>query len=303
VLAVYVALMVLPLWATLTGRPVHWSADAFHLPPVNLFVMAIFGQMLVGALSGLEYIALLAGESEAPERTIGLSVIFASPIICAMFILGTSSVLAFQGLNKINFIAPIPQTLRWALGNEGLGSAVATAAILLVQMRLLGVTSYLFTGATRLPLATGWDHLIPDWFNRLHARWLTPVNAILFSSALICVLLVLGSTGVQVQEAFQVLTNASLTHYELAYMAMFAIPVIGARSLRLTLPGWLKWVSIVGFCATLFSFLISAYPFVDVVDPRAYAVKVLGTTLLSNALGFTFYKFRYSAKGTATGST
>jgi len=38
--------------------------------------------------------------------------------------------------------------------------------------------------------------------------------------------------------------------------------------------------------------LISAYPFVDVVDSRAYAAKILGTTLISNIIGYTFYRTR-----------
>jgi hypothetical protein len=71
---------------------------------------------------------------------------------------------------------------------------------------------------------------------------------------------------------------------------MFAIPLIGSTTLRNALPRWLRWTSITGLCATLCSFLISAYPFVDVVNPRAYAAKILGTTLLSNALGYLFYR-------------
>jgi hypothetical protein len=58
------------------------------------------------------------------------------------------------------------------------------------------------------------------------------------------------------------------------------------------MPWWFKWTSLVGFCATLFSLLISAYPFVDVVNPKVYAAKILGTTALSNLIGFTFYKLR-----------
>jgi glutamate:GABA antiporter len=58
------------------------------------------------------------------------------------------------------------------------------------------------------------------------------------------------------------------------------------------LPGWLKWTSTVGFCATTFSLLISAYPFVQVVDARAYAAKILGTLLLSNLVAVFFYKLR-----------
>ena len=248
--------------------------------------------MIFGALCGLEYVALLAEESKSPTRTIGLSVVFASPIICGMFILGTASVVSFQGTDKINFIAPIPQTLRWALGNQGIGSLFASGAILLLQLRILGVVSLLFTGATRLPMVAGWDRLIPPWFARQHRRWLTPVNAILFSALLVFGLMVLGSAGVGIQEGFQVLANASTSHYALTYLTMFAIPVIGSRTLRVKLPRWLKWVSLVGFCATFFSLLISAFPFVEVVNPQIYAVKVLGTALLSNIVGFTFYRVR-----------
>jgi amino acid transporter len=165
-------------------------------------------------------------------------------------------------------------------------------AILLLQLRLLGAASYIFTGATRLPMAVGWDHLLPEWFTRLHPRWKTPANSILCISGLVMMLLLLGSVGVHAQEAFQVLSNASLAHYELMYMAMFAIPLLGAGALRKSLPRWLKWVSMVGFGASLFSLLTSAYPFVDVVNPLGYAAKIAGTVVVSNAVAVAFYKLR-----------
>jgi glutamate:GABA antiporter len=62
--------------------------------------------------------------------------------------------------------------------------------------------------------------------------------------------------------------------------------------LRRTLPRWLKWTSVVGLGATLFSLLISAYPFVSVVNPLSYAEKIVGTLLLSNLVAITFYKMR-----------
>jgi hypothetical protein len=76
---------------------------------------------------------------------------------------------------------------------------------------------------------------------------------------------------------------------------MFAIPLAGAATLRRSLPSWLKWTSSVGFLATLFSLLISVFPFVDVVDARAYALKIAGTTVLSNLVGFCFYRLRNKA--------
>ncbi len=292
ILLVFAALILLPLWANLRHTPVGWNPFTLHLPPPDLRSFALFGQMLVGALCGLEYIAILAGESRDPARAIGQSVWIASPVICLMFILGTASVVAFTTPGHIDFIAPIPQTLRIALGHTGAGSSFAAAAILLLQLRLLGAASYLFTGVTRLPMAAGWDHLIPTWFSHLHPRWRTPTHSIAFTATLVAALILLAGIGVHAQEAFQVLSNASLTHYSLTYLAMFAIPLAGTAALRRTLPPWLKFLSAIGFCATAFSLVISAYPIVDVVDARAYAAKVLGTTLASNLVAILFYKLR-----------
>jgi glutamate:GABA antiporter len=289
ILLVYAALIALPLWALSRHMPIRYEPFTFHLPPRNLHSFALFGQMIFGALCGLEYIAILAGESRDPARSIGRSVWIASPIICGMFILGTGAVLAFTRPGHIDFIAPIPQTLRLALSNSGIANLFAMGAILLLQFRLIGASSYIFTGVTRLPMVAGWDHLVPAWFTRLHPRWRTPANSIFFTAALVFLLTVLASVGVHAQEAFQLLSNASLTHYELAYLAMFAIPLAGAAALRQRLSTSLKVLSIIGFAATLFSLVISAYPFVDVVNARVYAAKILGTTLFSNALGAAFY--------------
>jgi glutamate:GABA antiporter len=138
----------------------------------------------------------------------------------------------------------------------------------------------------------GWDNLLPQWFTRLHPQRKTPVNSILFTFALMLALLVMASAGVHAQEAYQILSNASLTHYELMYMAMFAVPLVGAASLQKSLPAWLKWVSLAGFCASLFSLLISIYPFVDVVNPIEYGAKIAGTVLLSNIVAIVFYTLR-----------
>ena len=292
IMLVFAALIGLGPWAVVRHVPVHWTPLSFQIPPHDLRTMALFGQMMFGALCGLEYIAILAGESKSPERTITKSVWIASPIICLMFILGTGTVVAFVPRDQINFIAPIPQTLRIALGNEGAGNLFAMTAILLLQMRLLGAVSYLMTGVSRLPLAVGWNEMIPAWFTRLHRRWKTPTNSILCTSGLLIVMVVLATAGVHAQEAFQVLSNASLTHYEVSYLVMFAIPLVGAAGLRKALPRWLKWTSVVGLGATLFSLLISAYPFVSVVNPMSYAVKIVGTLLVSNLVAIMFYSIR-----------
>jgi amino acid transporter len=144
-------------------------------------------------------------------------------------------------------------------------------------------------------MTVGWDGLLPEWFTSLHPKWKTPVNSILCLAGVVMLLVVLASLGVHAQEAYQVLSNASLTHYELMYMAMFAIPMFGAAALRKSLPGWLKWVSLAGFCASLFSLLTSVFPFVDVVNPLGYAAKIAGTVVVSNVVAVAFYTLRNRA--------
>jgi amino acid transporter len=295
ILIVFAGLILLPLWALAHHAPIHYTPFSVAAPPLNLRTFALFGQMLFGALCGLEYIAILAGESRNPARSIGQSVILSSPVICAMFILGTASIVALVPRGHIDFIAPIPQAMRMTLGASGIGNLVAILAILLLQMRLLGATSYLFTGVTRLPMAAGWNHLVPEWFTRLHPRRRTPTNSIACTSVLVLALILLFSSGVHAQEAYQLLTNASLTHYEVAYVAMFAIPLFGAAALRRSLPRWLKWTSAVGLASTLFSLFISAFPFVHVVSARTYAAKIIATILLSNLIAVIFYRFRSRA--------
>ncbi|HUB17444.1 MAG TPA: APC family permease [Acidobacteriaceae bacterium] len=292
ILIVFGALILLPLVAFAHHRPIHYSPFTIAAPPLDMRTFALFGQMLFGALCGLEYIAILAGESRDPARSIGRSVVISSPVICAMFILGTATIVALVPRARIDFIAPIPQAMRMTLGNSGIANLAAILAILFLQFRLLGATSYLFTGVTRLPMAAGWNHLVPAWFTRLHPRRATPTNSILCTFAIAFGLILLATSGVHAQEAYQLLTNASLTHYEVAYLAMFGIPLFGAAALRRSLPAWLKWTSAVGFLSTLFSLLISAYPFVTVVDARTYAAKILSTILLSNLIAFCFYRLR-----------
>ncbi|HEU5458706.1 MAG TPA: APC family permease [Terracidiphilus sp.] len=292
ILVVFGMLILLPLWGWARGVPMHWEPLRVAMPAANLRSLALFGQMMFGALAGLEYVAILAGECENPARTIGQSVWIAAPVICLMFVLGTDSVQAFVPVGKIDFIAPIPETLRAALGNTGLGNVLAMTAIVLLEIRLIGAASVVFTGVTRLPMTAGWDHLVPEWFARLHPKWRTPANSIVFTTVLVLGMLLAASAGVHAQEAFELLTNASLMHYAVAYLAMFAIPLVGMRSLRRHLPWWLKVSSAVGLAATAFSMVIIVHPFVQVVNAREYALKIAGTLAVSNALGLVFFAVR-----------
>jgi amino acid transporter len=293
VMLAFALLILAPFWAYAHHLPIHYSPFEIHFPQTDRSSLALIGQTIFAA-AGLEYIAIMAGESKSPSRDIGRSIIIATPIIIVMFVLGTASVLAFHELtgSTINYIAPIPQTLRLAFGDNALGTFIARVVIFLLQIRILGAASYIFTGLTRLPMAAGWDHLIPTWFSRLHPRYKTPTNSILVSSLIIAATVLLGSAGARAAETFNILNNASTGLYAIAYLAMFAIPLFGLKFLRNRIPAWVAIISGVGFLATLLIFALNAYPFDGSAPPIPFAAKIIGATVLINAIGYAFYKLR-----------
>ena len=141
-------------------------------------------------------------------------------------------------------------------------------------------------------MTAGWDHLVPAWFSRLHPRFRTPTNSILFAGGLIFLIDVLGSAGVHAEEAFNVLNNASTEVYALGYLAMFAIPVLGLKLFGRRIPLWAAIISGVGFLTTAAIIALNAYPFDTTTPPVPFAAKILGATLFINLLGYTFYKLR-----------
>jgi amino acid transporter len=288
----YVILLALPLLIVFFGHPGHYEAFPWQAPHLTLFNVAIFGQMTVGGLSGFEYVAIMAGECRQPERTVGRSVLISAPIIAAMFILGTSSVLAFVGNQPINLIGPIPQTFRLALGGTPAGESLARFGISLGIARAVANGSLLFTGLTRLPMTAGWDHFLPGWFTALHPRWKTPVNSIMFVAGLVIVMLVLSMLGVREQETMQLLQNASTVHYGLSYLALFALPLFGFASFRRSLPLWSKIVAAAGLLSTLVAVVIAIHPIIDVSSSAGYAAKIGGTVVVSNALGLLIFRKR-----------
>src|ERR1700746_777768 len=195
-LAVYAALIALPFIAVLRGNLKEYHPLLFAAPTMSLFYcLNIFSKLAVGALSGFEYVAILAGETRSPARDIGRSVVIASPVIAIAFILGTSSVLAFVGNNPIDLIGPVPQTLRLGLRSFPIAGAIASIGILLMATRTISSTSVHVTGSSRLPMVAGWDRLLPGWFSRLHPRYRTPINSIFFVGAVTLVIAIASQIG------------------------------------------------------------------------------------------------------------
>src|SRR5208282_6773200 len=92
--AVFLALIALPFRNHLIGRTTQYPPFTLSLPAISLLSLNLLGKMSFGAMGGFDSMAVFAGESRDATKAIGRSVIIAVPIIAAMFVLGTSSVVA-----------------------------------------------------------------------------------------------------------------------------------------------------------------------------------------------------------------
>ena len=288
-LIVFAALLLLPILSVWRGTLPEYHPFATALPTLSLLNLNILGKMGFGALGGFEYVCIPAGECRDPVRAISRSVIIAAPVIALMFILGTSSVLVFVQGDNIDLISPIPQVLSLGSRSFGIAANIVPIAILMVMCMRLSQASINFTANTRLPMVAGWDHLLPAWFTKLHPKRRTPVNSIIFVGAITLTLGLAGITGVESQEAYQLLNNASGIFYALTYLVMFALPIIGLRGVEPRPPLWLKLVCLSGFLMTLLYVGLSIFPIIAVQSWASFTAKISLVIIIANIIGVAIF--------------
>ena len=284
-LLVFGAVLLLPFIGLATGHLHAYHPFHTETPAFTVFNLNLLGKMGFGALGGFEYVAILAGETKSPARSVGRSVLIAAPIIALMFVLGTSTVIAYVPLDKIDLVGPIAQVLRVGFGPFGIATQLVTIAILMTLAMRIAQTSVAFTAVTRLPMVAGWDRMLPPWFSKLHATYKTPVNSIILVGVCALVFAVISLVGVGQAEAFQLVWNASGMFYALTYVVMFAIPLFGVRGVSPKPALWLRVASWSGLLMTLLYLALSIFPIIQVGSVAAFAVKISVVIVGANLLG------------------
>src|SRR5438132_1012682 len=285
----FATLILLPFITASRGALSNYHPFSLSFPQISTYNINVCSKLAVGALSGFEYIAILAGECRAPARNISRSVLISAPIIALMFILGTGSVLAFVSPDKVDLIGPIPQVLSLGFSSFGWVSVLISITIFGVAARQIALMSIYFAGNTRLPMVAGWDNLLPAWFAKLHKRYRTPVNSILFVGVTTLVFSLGALIGVKEQEAFQFQDNAANVFYALIYMVLFAIPIVAMKRFGAKAPWWLKVAAASGFIVSVIYAFFTVFPIIDVSSRLLFAAKIIAVVLGANLIGITIY--------------
>lgn len=282
-------LIALPLINVMRGTLHAYHPLAMRAPALTVLNLNIFGKLAVGALSGFEYAAVLAGEAHNARRTIGRSVIIAAPVIALMFIFGTSAIQALVPTDQVDLVGPIPQAFRLGLGSSGAIAIIVPFAVAAVSARAIANSSVLFTATSRMPMVAGWDSLLPPWFARLHPRYRTPVNSIVFIGVCALLFAAAGMIDVGEQEAFQLIDNAAGIFYGLTYLVLFSLPLLGARANLGRFPLWLRALAAAGFGTTLLYVVLSVLPIVPVASQAVFALKITALVVGANVVGIGLY--------------
>lgn len=295
-----VTLMVTGLLLALIFVHPHASVAHPHVPPQRPFSLAfpamtlasinLFSKLAFNGLSGLEQVAVFAGETRDAGRTILRSAWIAAPGIALIYILMTGSMLTYTPADKVDLNGPIPQVLATAFGNGVSGSAdwgllLGRGAILVLAVALVAQYAVIVAETSRLPMVAAWDHLLPAWFNRLHPRFRTPTRSLAVIVGLGLGFSFLASAGTGAQEAFQLINTSGNICYSVYYALMFAVPLAaGARHGKR--PGLiLRAACVSGLAVTVIATTFSLVPIVPVASAWVFAAKVGLTALAANVIG------------------
>lgn len=126
----------------------------------------------------------------------------------------------------------------------------------------------------------GLDHRLPAPFARVHPRWGTPWVALLFQSAVVAVLVVVGQAGTTTKGAYDVFLSMTLLPTFVPFVFLFAAAIKaewsgqgGGRRVRVAL-------LVVGLITTVGSMPLALVPPPEEPNKPLYVAKVVGVAAL-----------------------
>ena len=182
-----------------------------EMPPVDELGGTIL--LMIFAFVGFESTTIVSGESKDPRRSLP------SALVQTTLFIG-----AFYFLVVLVYVAVLPnvsdgQGTLVALGGYLLGPIGAVAITLAAVFSISGNLGAILLAVPRLTFALAEQRMLPNWFGRVHPRYATPGNSILFLGGFSLLLALSGS--------FVFLAVASaLTRLITYILSIAALPII-----------------------------------------------------------------------------
>jgi glutamate:GABA antiporter len=262
------------------------------LPGVSLRDLVFFSAIAF-AWTGPETASFMGDEIQDPRRTVPRALLMAAPMIAAIYLLGTLSVLVALPADEVTGLQGVMQAVARAAARLALGWVTPVAAVLMTVTALGSVGAWL-EAVARIPFAAGLDRSLPAGFGRLHPRWGTPVTALLTQALLTVVFVVAGQAGTSVRGAYEVMVSMTFLVTFIPFLFTFAATI----KLATEPPGPEGWrvkrrvlvpLAVVGFLTTAISIVLAALPPPDEPNKTLAVAKVVGGTFVILGAGVVAY--------------
>ncbi len=172
--------------------------------------------LLIYAFVGFESVLITAGETEKPRATI--------PSALVRTVIATG---IFYFLISLVYVAVLPADLNDGtlvdVGRQLAGPAGAIVITLTAVFSIGGNLSSTMLAVPRLTLSLAENRLLPQWFGRIHSRYYSPANSIIFLGSLSALLALSGSF-------VRLAIASSLTRLITYAVCIAALPVIKKRA-------------------------------------------------------------------------
>ena len=287
--AVYVAM----------GKPIHLPLHTGLLPDFSDFHAMVLGAGVFLYFAGMEMQAVHVQHLVNPSRDYPLSILIASVLVVAIFVLGTLAVGVVIPQKAIDLNQSLLVAYRdlWAsLGLPWLGNVMAA----MLTFGVLGQVSAIVAGPSTGLLAVGKAGYLPHLLQRTNKHGM-PVAILLLQGGLVTLLCIAFTVLPSVQSAYQLLSQMATIIYLMMYLLMYAAAIRlrysqPDRPRPFTIPGGLvgMWfVGIIGLVGALIAIAISFIPPVQIStgSPAVYVGLLLVGSAVFVAIPFVFYAF------------
>ncbi len=157
------------------------------LPPITLEQAATAALLLIFTYGGYDVIGVPAGEATHPRRDIPFAFVTTIAVVTTVFTLG--QIIAMTVLPDVTASrTPLADGMAVMLGGAG-ALLISVGAVVSMTGNNAG---QVLTGS-RMLYALAENRELPAWFGRVHPRYRTPHNSIVFTSAVALALMLSGS--------------------------------------------------------------------------------------------------------------
>lgn len=187
-LGYFTVLKVVPLLVMILLGLQYFSAETL-LPTASDSVNDPGGTvlLLLYAFIGFETVLITAGETEKPRSTLP------KMLILMVIATGVFYCLIMAVYNSVLPGSTDPDATLIDVGRELAGPVGVFAITLTAIFSIGGSLSSMMLAGPRLTFALAENRLLPDWFGRIHARFSTPANSVMFLGGLAFLIAVSGS--------------------------------------------------------------------------------------------------------------